>query len=105
MNSSISPSSAESILISSCRVVGERLAVPMPSPRVELRLGEGKDAVESEEAAHVIQCDIGTGLSLSALRLWSVCGKRNSILCLSCSIRCATTELGPAHLADNPCCS
>jgi hypothetical protein len=26
----------------------------MPNPRVELRLGEGKDAVESEEAAHII---------------------------------------------------
>jgi hypothetical protein len=48
------PREAESILITSCRAVGERLAVPMPSPRVELRLGEGKDAVESEEAAHVI---------------------------------------------------
>jgi hypothetical protein len=45
---------AESILISTCRVVGERLAAPMPSPRVELRLGEGKDAVESEEVARVI---------------------------------------------------
>ena len=40
--------------MTSCRAVGERLAVPMPSPRVELRMGEAKDAVESEEAAHVI---------------------------------------------------
>jgi hypothetical protein len=48
------PREAESILIASCRTVGERLAIPMPNPRVELRLGEGKDAVESEEAVHVI---------------------------------------------------
>lgn len=49
-----SPREAQSILIASCRVVGERFAIPMPSPRVELRLGEKKDAVESEESVHVI---------------------------------------------------
>ena len=48
------PREAESILIASCRTVGERLAIPMPNPRVELRLGERKDAVESEEAMHII---------------------------------------------------
>ena len=48
------PREAESILIVSCRTVAERLAIPMPNPRVELRLGEGKDAVESVEAAHII---------------------------------------------------
>jgi hypothetical protein len=45
---------AESILIASCRAVGERLAIPMPSPRVELRLGDNANAVESEEDVHVI---------------------------------------------------
>ena len=48
------PREAESILIASCRVVGERFAIPMPSPRVELRLGEKANAVESEENVHVI---------------------------------------------------
>lgn len=41
------PREAESILIASCRRVGERLAVPMPDPKVELRLGEKDDAVDS----------------------------------------------------------
>lgn len=50
----VPPRDAESILIASCRTVAERLAIPMPNPRVELRLGEKKDAVESEEAVHVI---------------------------------------------------
>jgi hypothetical protein len=49
-----SPREAESILIASCRAVGERLTIPMPNPRVELRLGEIKNAVESEENVHVI---------------------------------------------------
>jgi hypothetical protein len=31
------PREAESILIASCRVVGERFGIPMPNPRVELR--------------------------------------------------------------------
>jgi hypothetical protein len=48
------PREAESILIASCRVVGERLAMPMPDPRVELRLGDAVNAVESEEGVHVI---------------------------------------------------
>jgi hypothetical protein len=48
------PPDAESILISSCRVVGERLEIPMPEPRVELRLGQSTDAVDSREDAHVI---------------------------------------------------
>ena len=48
------PLEAESILIASCRVVGERFAIPMPNPRVELRIGDAADAVESEEAVHVI---------------------------------------------------
>jgi len=48
------PRDAESILIASCRVVGERLAIPMPSPRVELRLGDKIDGVESDEDVHVI---------------------------------------------------
>jgi hypothetical protein len=48
------PREAESILIASCRVVGDRLAIPMPSPRVELRLGDRTDAVESDEDVHVI---------------------------------------------------
>jgi hypothetical protein len=45
---------AESILIASCRAVGERLTIPMPDPRVELRLGEAANAVESDESVHVI---------------------------------------------------
>ena len=48
------PREAESILIASCRVVGERLGIPMPSPRVELRLGDRANAVESDEDVHVI---------------------------------------------------
>jgi hypothetical protein len=48
------PREAESILIASCRVVGERLSIPMPSPRVELRLGDRENAVESDENVHVI---------------------------------------------------
>ena len=48
------PREAESILIASCRVVGERLRIPMPSPRVELRLGDRANAVESDEDVHVI---------------------------------------------------
>jgi hypothetical protein len=46
---------AESILISSCRVVGERLAIPLPDPRVELRLGESANSVESDDDRHVIR--------------------------------------------------
>ena len=49
------PREAESILISSCRVVGERLSIPMPDPRVELRLGDRTNAVESNEDVHVIR--------------------------------------------------
>jgi hypothetical protein len=49
-----SPREAESILIASCRAVGERLTIPMPNPRVELRLGDDKNAVESAENVHVI---------------------------------------------------
>lgn len=41
------PREAESILIASCRIVGERFAIPMPNPRVELRLGEKVDSVET----------------------------------------------------------
>jgi hypothetical protein len=48
------PADAESILISSCRVVGERLEIPMPNPRVELRIGGKTNAVDSREDAHVI---------------------------------------------------
>src|SRR5207253_4857126 len=48
------PREAESILIASCRVVGERFGIPMPSPRVELRLGAAEDAVESDGSVHVI---------------------------------------------------
>lgn len=46
---------AESILIASCRVVGERLGIPLPDPRVELRLGERVNAVESDDDVHVIR--------------------------------------------------
>jgi hypothetical protein len=46
---------AESILISSCRVVGERFRIPMPDPRVELRLGENADTVETDDNVHVIR--------------------------------------------------
>ena len=35
-------------------MVGERLGIPMPSPRVELRLGDRANAVESDEDVHVI---------------------------------------------------
>jgi hypothetical protein len=48
------PREAESILISSCRIVGERFAIPMPDPRVELRLGERVDSVETDRGRHVI---------------------------------------------------
>jgi hypothetical protein len=48
------PREAESILIASCRVVGERFGIPMPNPRVELRLGAAEDAVQSDGNAHVI---------------------------------------------------
>jgi hypothetical protein len=48
------PPEAESILISSCRVVGERLEMPMPNPRVELRIGAKTNAVDSREDTHVI---------------------------------------------------
>lgn len=48
------PREAESILIASCRVVGERLGIPMPNPRVELRLGAREDAVQSDGGVHVI---------------------------------------------------
>jgi len=46
------PREAESILIASCRAVGERLSIAMPAPRVELRLGERVDAVDSEGIDH-----------------------------------------------------
>ena len=46
---------AESILISSCRVVGERFAISLPDPRVELRLGEPVNTVESDNNTHVIR--------------------------------------------------
>jgi len=46
---------AESILIASCRVVGERFALPLPAPRVELRLDEPVNTVESDNNAHVIR--------------------------------------------------
>lgn len=48
------PRDAESILIASCRIVGERFAIPMPDPRVELRLGEKVDSVETDMGRHVI---------------------------------------------------
>lgn len=48
------PREAESILISSCRVVGERLSIPMPDPRVELRLGESTNSLVSNGGVHVI---------------------------------------------------
>ncbi|MGH9494352.1 MAG: hypothetical protein ACRD3B_05090 [Candidatus Sulfotelmatobacter sp.] len=48
------PREAESILIASCRIVGERFAIPMPNPRVELRLGEKVDSVETDMGRHVI---------------------------------------------------
>jgi len=48
------PREAESILIGSCRAVGERLEIPMPNPRVELRLGQDTNAVDSREDVHVI---------------------------------------------------
>lgn len=46
---------AESMLIASCRVVGERFGIPLPEPRVELRLGEPVNAVESDDNVHVIR--------------------------------------------------
>src|SRR5579863_203331 len=48
------PREAESILIASCRAVGERFLIPLPSPRVELRLGEKSNGVESKENFSVI---------------------------------------------------
>jgi hypothetical protein len=48
------PREAESILIASCRIVGERFAIPMPNPRVELRLGEKVDSVETAMDHHII---------------------------------------------------
>jgi hypothetical protein len=48
------PREAESILIASCRTVGEKLEIAMPDPRVELRIGDRINAVESYEGKHVI---------------------------------------------------
>lgn len=48
------PREAESILIASCRVVGERLVIPLPEPRVELRLGEKMNAIDSADGMHII---------------------------------------------------
>ena len=48
------PREAESILIASCRVVGEQLSVSMPNPHVELRLGQNTDSVETDKDKHVI---------------------------------------------------
>lgn len=49
------PREAESILMASCRVVGEQLSIPMPNPHVELRLGQSTDSVESDKDRHVIR--------------------------------------------------
>jgi hypothetical protein len=54
------PPEAESILIESCRMVGERFAIPMPNPRVELRLGEKVDSV-----------DIGKDHQVICMRRWN----------------------------------
>jgi hypothetical protein len=48
------PREAESILIASCRVVGERFVVPLPDPKVELRLGEKANSIDTVEDRHVI---------------------------------------------------
>jgi hypothetical protein len=49
------PREAESILIASCRVVGERLVVPLPDPKVELRLGEKINSIDSRDGVHIIR--------------------------------------------------
>jgi hypothetical protein len=49
------PREAESILIASCRIVGERLAIPLPDPKVELRLGEKINTVDSRDGIHIIR--------------------------------------------------
>jgi hypothetical protein len=46
---------ARSILIASCRVVGERLRIPLPAPHVELKLGEDIPSVENVDNVHVIR--------------------------------------------------
>jgi hypothetical protein len=48
------PREAESILIASCRVVGERFSIPLPEPKVELRTGEKANSIETVENRHVI---------------------------------------------------
>lgn len=48
------PREAQTILMESCRIVGERLAIPMPDPKVELRLGQKLDSVETAMNHHVI---------------------------------------------------
>ena len=48
------PREAESILIASCRTVGERFVIPLPEPKVELRIGEKTNAIDSVENSHVI---------------------------------------------------
>jgi hypothetical protein len=49
------PREAESILIASCRVVGERLVIPLPDPKVELRLGEKINSIDSLDGVHIIR--------------------------------------------------
>jgi hypothetical protein len=60
---------AETILIESCRLVGERFAIPLPDPRVELRQGEPVNTVESDNDTHVIRLQLGLVASLIPMRL------------------------------------
>ncbi|HTS38786.1 MAG TPA: hypothetical protein VMH04_24140 [Candidatus Solibacter sp.] len=49
------PREAESILMASCRAVGEQFAIPMPNPKVELRLDQQADSVETDRNTHIIR--------------------------------------------------
>ena len=49
------PREAESILMASCRVVGEQFSIPMPNPHVELRLAQSTDTVETDHNIHIIR--------------------------------------------------
>ncbi|HTS38785.1 MAG TPA: hypothetical protein VMH04_24135 [Candidatus Solibacter sp.] len=79
------PPEAESILISSCREIGERLGIPMPDPRVELRLGEKHDAMETDDDHHIIH-----------LRRWNKARFREGALHIC--MRAAERQVIPAML-------
>ena len=54
-NNESPPREAESILIASCRVVGEQFSTPLPEPKVELRTHEKTNSIETVQNRHVIR--------------------------------------------------